>query len=167
MSPEQLAEMLKSNATLNTTPSQLEKILGNNSALFQYLNNTSAQNSTLKISTEQLVEMTGNDTTMNMTPSQLENMLRNNATMNLSLDKLQEFMDKNATGNFNSTLSFSPQTMTNLTRNYINSQLGNTTQDNQNGQNFVMHVMCTVKTNEFSKLFEDMAIPLSNCQINE
>lgn len=76
-------------------------------------------------------------------------------------------MDKNATENFNSTMSFSPEGMANLTRDYINSQLGNTTQTNQNGLDTVIHVMCAIKTNEFSKLFENMAIPLSNCQITE
>jgi regulator of replication initiation timing len=168
MSPEQLAQMLKSNTTLNISPSQLENMLGNNATLSQYLNNISAQNSTLKMSPEQLAEMTGNSTTMNVTSAQLEKMLGKNATMDLTLDKLQEFLDSNSTGNFNSTISFTPGEMANLTSDFIKSQFSNGTQTNQTDLNTViLHVMCTVKTGDLSKLFENMAIPLSSCQIRE
>jgi len=135
--------------------------------LEQYLNNTTAQNSTLKISPEQLAQMTGNNA-ISMTPAQLEKMLGDNATLNLTLDKLQEFLNANATKNFNSTISFTPGDMANLTRDFIKSQLNNATQTNQTDLNtIILHVMCTVKTGDLSKLFDNMAMPLSDCQIGE
>ncbi len=77
-------------------------------------------------------------------------------------------MNTNTTKNFNSTISFAPGDMANLTQDLIKSQLNNVTQTNQTNLNtIILHVMCTVKTGDLSKLFDNMAMPLSDCQIGE
>ena len=165
ISPEQLSQILGNNATLNITPEQLAKIIGNNSTLSGDLNNTSSQNATLKISPEQLTEMMRNST-MNLTPAELEKMLKDNGTFGITPEQLQEFLGQNKTGDFNASLAFSPEDMANLTSALMKLNANGTLASNQTNLNSILlHVICTVKTGDLSKLFENMAIPLSSCQI--
>jgi len=120
------------------------------------------------MSPEQLSQMMGNDAKLNMNPAELSKMLGDNATLDLPIDKLQRFLDNKTIGDFNASISFSPDELANLTRslNQINGE--NNTNMNQTSLNgILLHVICTVKSDELSRLFESMAIPLSSCQIRE
>mgnify|MGYP001552568518 CR=1 FL=1 len=142
------------NNTIKITPRQLANLIGNST--------------NLNMSPEQLSQIMGNDTNLNMSPAELSKMLGNNATLDLSMDKLQRFLDNKTIGDFNASISFSPDELSNLTRslNKINDE--NNTSINQTSLNgILLHVICTVKSDELSKLFESMAIPLSSCQIRE
>ncbi len=168
MSPEQLSEMMGNSTNLNMSPAELSKILGNDSSLSRYLNSTAMQNSKMNMSPEQLSEMMGNSTNLNMSPAELSKILGDNATLDLTSDKLRGFLDNKTIGDFNASISFSPDQLANLTRSLNKANEGNITGINQTGlNNILLHVICTIKSDELSKLFESMVIPLSSCQIRE
>ncbi|MDE2589511.1 MAG: hypothetical protein KGL95_07585, partial [Patescibacteria group bacterium] len=168
ITPKQLSEMMGNSTNLNMSPEQLSKILGNDSALSKYLNSTTLQDSEMKITPKQLSEMMGNSTNLNMSPEQLSKILGDNATLDLTPNTLQEFLNNKTMGNFNASLSFSPSELANLTKSLDRIKESNFTGINQTSFNdTLLHVICIVKSGELSKLFDSMAIPLSSCQIKE
>jgi hypothetical protein len=139
---------------MNMTAAQLEKILGNNTSM----NMTAAQ----------LEKILGNNTSMNMTAAQLEKILGNNTSMNMTFDKLQKLINNMTLGDYNDTVSASQKDLSNITKSLNTQHEYNITATNQTILNTILlHIVCTVKSNELGKLFDNMTIPLSSCHIQE
>ena len=166
LTSEQSENLMRYNALLKTMPEQLHKIMKSNTA-----NAAPGQ-----------IENGAVDNTTSMTPEQIQNGIGDNAnaaTQDLNqkmqgsgspldtvLGELQKLTGNNATGEHN-TISPTQTETSNLTQEFDKIGQKNAT-INSTGLNVtLLHVVCTVKKEDLGKLFEDMAVPLDDCQISE